>query len=176
MPSKACVLTPSFTPILKQLHWLPISQGIIFKLMLIVHKALNGKAPNYTSELILSLHSVKESSMNLSTLLRCRFFILLLLTCIFIRWWRASTDSWRRSSHVIRRLWVSLRRDYSRRRIPLQHSKRMLKLRKRTSWRWRIPWHRWDSIHTLSIILIIITTTSFYIFNIITPAADFTKR
>ena len=42
----------SITPILKQLHWLPISQRIIFKLMLIVHKALNGKAPHYISELL----------------------------------------------------------------------------------------------------------------------------
>ena len=37
----------SITSILKQLHWLPISQRIIFKLMLIVHTTLNGKAPHY---------------------------------------------------------------------------------------------------------------------------------
>ena len=36
----------------KQLQCLPISQQIIFKLLLIVHKALNGKAPHYISELL----------------------------------------------------------------------------------------------------------------------------
>ena len=33
------------TPILKELHWLPVSQRIVFKLMLIVHKSVNNIAP-----------------------------------------------------------------------------------------------------------------------------------
>ena len=33
------------TPILKELHWLPVSQRIVFKLMLIVHKSFNNIAP-----------------------------------------------------------------------------------------------------------------------------------
>ena len=40
------------TPILKELHWLPVSQRIDFKLMLIVHKSLNNIAPIYISELL----------------------------------------------------------------------------------------------------------------------------
>ena len=36
------------TPILKELHWLPVSQRIVFKLMLIVHNI----APIYISELL----------------------------------------------------------------------------------------------------------------------------
>ena len=40
------------TPILKELHWLPVSQRIVFKLMLIVHKSVNNIAPIYISELL----------------------------------------------------------------------------------------------------------------------------
>ena len=40
------------TPILKELHWLPVSQRIVFKLMLIVHKSVNNIAPMYISELL----------------------------------------------------------------------------------------------------------------------------
>ena len=40
------------TPILKELHWLPVSQIIVFKLMLIVHKSVNNIAPIYISELL----------------------------------------------------------------------------------------------------------------------------
>ena len=39
------------TPILKELHWLPVSQRIVFKLMLIVDKS-NNIAPIYISELL----------------------------------------------------------------------------------------------------------------------------
>ena len=40
------------TPILKELHWLPVSQRIVFKLMLIVYKSVNNIAPIYISELL----------------------------------------------------------------------------------------------------------------------------
>ena len=40
------------TPILKELHWLPVSQRIVFKLMLIVHKSFNNIAPIYISKLL----------------------------------------------------------------------------------------------------------------------------
>ena len=40
------------TPSLMQLHWLPVEQRIIFKVLLLVYKALNGKAPVYLSELL----------------------------------------------------------------------------------------------------------------------------
>ena len=35
------------TPIMKQLHWLPINQRITYKVALITYKALNGLAPHY---------------------------------------------------------------------------------------------------------------------------------
>ena len=40
------------TPILKELHWLPVSQRIVLKLMLIVHKSVTNIAPIYISELL----------------------------------------------------------------------------------------------------------------------------
>ena len=39
-------------PVLKQLHWLPISQRIAYKILLLTYKALNGQAPDYITELL----------------------------------------------------------------------------------------------------------------------------
>ena len=44
-------LTP-LTPLLIQLHWLPVSQHIIFKILLLTFKALNGLAPMHITELL----------------------------------------------------------------------------------------------------------------------------
>ena len=52
------------TPILKELHWLPVSQRIVFKLMLIVYKSFNNIASIYISELL----KVYTPSCNLSLL------------------------------------------------------------------------------------------------------------
>ncbi|XP_059207040.1 uncharacterized protein LOC131986205 [Centropristis striata] len=40
------------TPVLKSLHWLPVSQRIYFKILLLVYKALNGLGPNYMLDLL----------------------------------------------------------------------------------------------------------------------------
>ena len=40
------------SPILRDLHWLPINQRITFKLGVLVFKALNSKSPSYISELL----------------------------------------------------------------------------------------------------------------------------
>lgn len=40
------------TPILKSLHWLPVSQRCAFKTALLTFKAIHGQAPSYISELI----------------------------------------------------------------------------------------------------------------------------
>ena len=40
------------TPVLQQLHWLPIKARIIFKICLIVYKCLHGLAPAYLSDVI----------------------------------------------------------------------------------------------------------------------------
>ncbi len=41
------------SPVMSTLHWLPIKHCIDFKILLITHKALNGLAPQYLSELLL---------------------------------------------------------------------------------------------------------------------------
>ena len=40
------------SPILKQLHWLPVNYRIQFKILLLTYKAINGLAPPYIAELI----------------------------------------------------------------------------------------------------------------------------
>ena len=48
-------ISPRFshcTPLLSELHWLPIKQRIIFKTLLITYKAIHGKAAVYIQELL----------------------------------------------------------------------------------------------------------------------------
>ena len=40
------------TPLLKELHWLPIKYRIDYKVLIITFKALNGLSPNYISDLL----------------------------------------------------------------------------------------------------------------------------
>ena len=40
------------TPVLRDLHWLPVEQRIIVKILLFSFKALNGLAPSYLSDLV----------------------------------------------------------------------------------------------------------------------------
>ncbi len=47
------------TPVLKSLHWLPVCFRIDFKVLLLVYKALNGLAPLYLSDLLLSYEPVR---------------------------------------------------------------------------------------------------------------------
>lgn len=56
--STARVLTKTrkrahITPILRSLHWLPVSSGVDLKVLLMVFKCLNGLGPSYLSELFL---------------------------------------------------------------------------------------------------------------------------
>lgn len=68
------------TPALINLHWLPVKERIIFKILLIVFKALHGQAPLYISDMlkpyIPSLSGLRSSSSSLlvvpkSKLLSC---------------------------------------------------------------------------------------------------------
>ena len=47
--SKACIY---ITPVLKELHWLPLRHRIAFKLMVHTYKALNGISPTYIRDLL----------------------------------------------------------------------------------------------------------------------------
>ena len=40
------------TPLLKELHWLPVEQRIIFKILLFTFKALNNLCTSYISDLL----------------------------------------------------------------------------------------------------------------------------
>ena len=56
------------TPYLKQLHWLPVRSRLQYKLLLLVHKALNGLAPPYIKELLklyVPARNLRSSSGNL---------------------------------------------------------------------------------------------------------------
>ncbi len=41
------------TPVLKDLHWLPVECRVDFKILLLTHKALHGKAPQYLADLLM---------------------------------------------------------------------------------------------------------------------------
>ena len=44
--------THHITPVLRKLHWLPVPYRIVFKILHLVYKGLNGLAPTYISELL----------------------------------------------------------------------------------------------------------------------------
>ncbi len=49
------------TPVLRNLHWLPVIYRIQYKILLITYKAITGKAPDYLCSLI----SIKASARSL---------------------------------------------------------------------------------------------------------------
>ena len=40
------------TPLLRELHWLPVEQGIVFKILLLSFKSLNDLGPSYIYDLL----------------------------------------------------------------------------------------------------------------------------
>ena len=48
------------TPILRNLHWLPITKLVDYKLLVLVYKALNGTGPEYIRELLIVHESGRE--------------------------------------------------------------------------------------------------------------------
>ena len=52
----------SITPVLKLLHWLPVEKRIIFKMLLLTFKAINGTGPLYLSELLSKYRRCLRSS------------------------------------------------------------------------------------------------------------------
>ncbi|KAK6186737.1 hypothetical protein SNE40_006015 [Patella caerulea] len=58
------------SPILKRLHWLPVSERIKFKILLITYKALHDKAPEYIKELLIThgpTRNLRSTNKNLLT-------------------------------------------------------------------------------------------------------------
>ena len=48
------------TPVLRRLHWLRISDKIIFKILILTHKAFHGVAPVYLCELIIPSMNMQQ--------------------------------------------------------------------------------------------------------------------
>ena len=64
----------NITPILFKLHWLPVTERITFKLLLITFKALHGQAPSYISELLniyQPSRSLRSSSLKYLSVPKC---------------------------------------------------------------------------------------------------------
>ena len=53
--ARMVALTPKhehISPVLQELHWLPVEQCVVFKILLVTFKCLNGIAPSYLSDLV----------------------------------------------------------------------------------------------------------------------------
>ena len=57
------------TPVLEQLHWLPVSYRIVFKHLLFVYKSLNGLCPQYLRNLLEHRKSARSLRSNFQDLL-----------------------------------------------------------------------------------------------------------
>ena len=58
------------TPVLKVLHWLPVKQRIVFKVLVLTFKAVHGLAPGYLSELVTPYHPARSLRSSDSALLQ----------------------------------------------------------------------------------------------------------
>ena len=62
------------TPVLRNLHWLPVHKRISFKILLMTFKTLNGQSPVYISELISRYQptrTLRSCSCNYLSLTKC---------------------------------------------------------------------------------------------------------
>ena len=58
------------TPVLAELHWLPVEKRIIFKILLLTYKALHSQAPTYISELLVPYKPVRNLRFSSALLLK----------------------------------------------------------------------------------------------------------
>ena len=66
--------TDHITPVLKNLHWLPVKLRITFNLLLLTYKILNGQSPSYLTSLISSykpVRSLRSSDLLIFTSSEC---------------------------------------------------------------------------------------------------------
>ena len=64
----------SITPILRELHWIPVAERIHFKILLLTFKSLNGMAPFYLRELLspyILSRTLRSSSKSSLVIPRC---------------------------------------------------------------------------------------------------------
>jgi len=46
------------TPVLRNLHWLPVAKRIAYKVVMLVHKCLNGRAPSYLADVCIPVDTL----------------------------------------------------------------------------------------------------------------------
>ena len=61
-----CHRSDSATQCLKDLHWLPIRERIIFKMLTLTYKCLHGEAPDYLKNLVLHQNTRQLRSSEIS--------------------------------------------------------------------------------------------------------------
>ena len=61
------------TPILETLHWLPVKERIIFKILLFVYYIVNGTAPDYYNRSLLRLYQPTRTLYDPPILVFCKF-------------------------------------------------------------------------------------------------------
>ena len=83
------------TPILKELHWLPVIYRIDYKILLTTYKALNDKSPEYIKDLL----KVSKNDRNLRSNHQCMLYV---PKC------RLSTFGCRAFSYAAPKLWNNL--------------------------------------------------------------------
>ena len=59
------------TPILRQLHWLPVRQRVLFKIAVLVFQCLGGQAPSYLSDNCQPVSDSRPHRLRSSDLLSC---------------------------------------------------------------------------------------------------------
>jgi hypothetical protein len=72
--ARLVTLTPKYdhvTPVLKDLHWLPVTQRVQYKILLLTFKAIIGEAPQYLQELVLMSNQSRTLRSNGQKVLLC---------------------------------------------------------------------------------------------------------
>ena len=67
-------------PVLRELHWLRIHDRIIFKILLLTHKAVNNTAPEYLCDLI----RLNVKSMTIRTRASLIYYRIMLVLLLFM--------------------------------------------------------------------------------------------
>ena len=94
------------TPLLQQLHWLPISERIKYKTACMCYNEITGSAPSYLSEL-LHLYSPSRSLRSSSD-----------TRILKIQWFNRKTLGFRTFSHFGPHIWNNLPKDIRRLSLP----------------------------------------------------------
>lgn len=60
------------TPILKELHWLPIAERIIYKVCLTCYKSINNMSPNYLTNMVTQYLPSRSLRSSIDTTILCK--------------------------------------------------------------------------------------------------------